>query len=89
MDQENAYNRIANPSKGTLAGIWEAVLETTEERPWLWAVYLLALLIPAIVLSVFCFGRKSSTQAGRARQEPPSDELIMEDVDETVCYLYF
>lgn len=39
----------------------DAVVRATKERPWLWAVYLVAILLPLILLFVFCCGKKSKT----------------------------
>uniref|UniRef100_A0A1I8AFR8 Calnexin n=1 Tax=Steinernema glaseri TaxID=37863 RepID=A0A1I8AFR8_9BILA len=54
--QEKAFESFANPSKG----IFSDLVEATEERPWLWAVYVLGILLPVIGISIFCFGRKST-----------------------------
>lgn len=35
------------------------MISATEERPWLWAVYILSILIPVIIIAITCFGRKS------------------------------
>jgi hypothetical protein len=38
----------------------DAVIRATKDRPWLWAVYLVAILLPLIILFVFCWSRKST-----------------------------
>lgn len=46
----------------------DAVVRATKERPWLWAVYLVAILLPLILLFVFCWPKKST-------KKPKVDEL--------------
>ncbi|CAF3614176.1 unnamed protein product [Rotaria socialis] len=38
----------------------DAIVKATKDRPWLWAVYLIAILLPIVILVVFCWSRKSS-----------------------------
>ncbi|CAF0935013.1 unnamed protein product [Rotaria sordida] len=38
----------------------DAIVRATKERPWLWAVYLVAILLPIILLFVFCWSKKST-----------------------------
>ncbi|GMT20085.1 hypothetical protein PFISCL1PPCAC_11382, partial [Pristionchus fissidentatus] len=47
-------------SKGEGAGIFSGLVDAAEDKPWLWAVYVLGVIIPVIIIAVFCFGRKSS-----------------------------
>ena len=37
----------------------DAIVNATKDRPWLWAVYLIAILLPIIILIVFCWTKKS------------------------------
>lgn len=53
--QEAAYESASSPSQG----IFSKLVSVTEERPWLWVVYVLSILIPVIIIAVICFGRKS------------------------------
>lgn len=53
--QEAAYESASSPSQG----IFNKLVTATEEKPWLWAVYVLSVLIPVIIIAVVCFGRKS------------------------------
>lgn len=38
----------------------DAIVRATKDRPWLWAVYLVAILLPLILLFVFCWPKKST-----------------------------
>lgn len=53
--QEKLFDQIAHPSES----IFKQLLTAAEDRPWLWAVYVLAVLIPLIIGSIFFFGRRS------------------------------
>ncbi|CAF4107368.1 unnamed protein product [Rotaria sp. Silwood2] len=41
----------------------DAIVKATKDRPWLWAVYLVAILLPLIILVVFCWSRKPTSKA--------------------------
>ncbi|KAE9555828.1 hypothetical protein FO519_000913 [Halicephalobus sp. NKZ332] len=81
-NQEEKYSAIKNPSKG----IFQSLINATEERPWLWAVYTIALLIPTILISVLCFGRKTTPVASSKRtdeimdDDEPEEEIRQEDI---------
>ncbi|CAD6187704.1 unnamed protein product [Caenorhabditis auriculariae] len=47
----------------------QKIIEAANERPWLWAVYLLAIIIPVVFLGVLCFGRKSSSPSSSDRKK--------------------
>nr|KAG5692180.1 hypothetical protein BaRGS_008726 [Batillaria attramentaria] len=34
-------------------GIWQTLMSAAEQRPWLWAVYVVVLLLPIVLLSIF------------------------------------
>ena len=70
---EEKYAAIKNPSQG----IFQNLINATEERPWLWAVYTVALLIPTILISVLCFGRKTTPVASSKK----TDEITEEDAE--------
>lgn len=38
----------------------DAIVNATKGRPWLWAVYLVAILLPLVILFVFCWSKKST-----------------------------
>ncbi|MCP9259506.1 Calnexin [Dirofilaria immitis] len=57
-DDENAeaaYESASSPGQG----IFSKLVSATEERPWLWVIYILSILIPIIITAIICFGRKS------------------------------
>lgn len=76
--QEIMFDKINNPEKTLL----ESVTEATEERPWLWALLVLVLLIPIILISIFCFGKKSSPITSNSKK---TDDVQQDD--QTVCFI--
>lgn len=73
--QEKLFDQINYPEKT----LWDSITEATEERPWLWAVFVLVLLIPIILISIFCFGKKSPTATSCAKKtdEVQPDDLLV------------
>lgn len=67
----------------------DAIVNATKGRPWLWAVYLVAILLPIIILFVFCWSRKSGkkpTSVGLKKKtdesEPDTTEQILTRTDD-------
>ncbi|KAH7731858.1 CNX-1 protein [Aphelenchoides avenae] len=79
VDHEKLLEKVSNPS----TGIVDSVLAATEEKPWLWAVLIVAVLLPIIGISIYCFGRKSTKDtSGRAKKTDdaePDDEVEEEE----------
>uniref|UniRef100_A0A1I7UHN1 Calnexin n=1 Tax=Caenorhabditis tropicalis TaxID=1561998 RepID=A0A1I7UHN1_9PELO len=44
-------------ASGSNNGIFQQIIDATNEKPWLWAVYVLCVLLPIIAIGVFCFGK--------------------------------
>ncbi|KHN71141.1 Calnexin [Toxocara canis] len=74
-NQESAYESAMSPNEGVLRHL----LDATEERPWLWAVYVLAVLLPIVVIAVVCFGRRGRSSAAadyKKTDEPQPDDEV-------------
>lgn len=83
--QEIAYENASTPGQG----IFGKLVSATEERPWLWVIYILSILIPVIIIAVICFGRKSravTSNYKKTDESPPDDEVpdLVGDDDESV-----
>ncbi|CAF3954940.1 unnamed protein product [Adineta steineri] len=61
----------------------DAVLRATRERPWLWAVFLVAILLPLIILFVFCWGKKSPKKSVSG-QKKKTDEAEQDSNEQQV-----
>ncbi|KAF8359219.1 cnx-1 [Pristionchus pacificus] len=91
-DIRKAEESRLRSSKGEGNGIFSGLIDAAEDKPWLWAVYVLAMIIPIIIIAVFCFGRKSGPDgpdvAYRKKYDVPTaddDEppnLVNEDGEE-------
>ena len=59
----------------------DAIVNATKDRPWLWAVYLIAIVLPLVILIVFCTTRKSSKKSTDA-QRKKTDESVPDSTDD-------
>nr|CDJ80208.1 Calreticulin calnexin domain containing protein [Haemonchus contortus] len=66
--------RLAS-SQGKGAGIVQGIVDAANERPWLWVVYVLCILIPIILIGVCCFGRKSNADYAAERKKTDAPEI--------------
>ncbi|CAI5446671.1 unnamed protein product [Caenorhabditis angaria] len=73
-------------ANGEGSGILGSIFEAAEEKPWLWAVYILCLILPVIFFAVFIFGRKSKpapvNYGSNKRNEDDVTNLGDEDEEE-------
>jgi calnexin len=70
----------------------DGLLNATADKPWLWAVYILVVLLPIVIIAVFCCGGKSGEskksekettgQAKKTDAKTPDDPLISEPIEE-------
>jgi calnexin len=81
---EAQLEQIENPSRN----IFQSLVDATEERPWLWVVYALCVLIPCIALGAYFFGHKTSKPDSDAKktdayqpddEEEDKEELLNEE----------
>ena len=38
--------------------MWKSLKDATDEKPWLWAVVVGAILLPIVLIYIFCFPAK-------------------------------
>ena len=43
------------------SGIWSTLQDATKERPWLWAIYVIVVLLPIILIIACCLPGKKVT----------------------------
>jgi calnexin len=41
----------------------DVIVNATKDKPWLWAVYLLVVLVPVVLTIVFCCGKSSKSDS--------------------------
>jgi calnexin len=65
----------------------QAVLDATNERPWLWAVFILVVVLPIVLVIAYCCmsGSKPEDIARHKKTDEPSpdDEVKEEDEEES------
>ncbi|KAI6176720.1 Calreticulin family protein [Aphelenchoides bicaudatus] len=69
-----------NPSRN----VFQMLVDATEERPWLWAVYVLCVLIPCIALGAYFFGRKTPAPDHPKKTDeyqPDDEEELLDEND--------
>lgn len=66
------------------------MLDAANDKPWLWAVYVLCVLIPVILLGVCCFGKKSTPMPKKKQYDSFRDDdrapNLVEDEGEEVVH---
>jgi len=65
-------------------GVVSSLMTATEERPWLWAVYALVVVLPIIILVLCCRGGKASDpkKTDEATPDDPHDDEAEEEAAE-------
>lgn len=81
--QEAAYESASSSDQG----IFSKLVSATEERPWLWVIYVLSILIPIIIIAVICFGRKSRPVAQDYKKTDEVGSLGIKDYLST-CFKF-
>lgn len=71
---ESQLEQTENPSRN----FFQVLIDATEDKPWLWAVYVLCVLIPCIALGAYFFGRKTSS----SDLDPKKTDAIQPDDEE-------
>ncbi|XP_039295271.1 calnexin isoform X1 [Nilaparvata lugens] len=57
-----------------------AILRYTNEHPWLWAVYIVAIILPIVLIVAFCFGSSSQEKEEQKRAaEAKKTDAVQED----------
>ncbi|CAG9536740.1 unnamed protein product [Cercopithifilaria johnstoni] len=85
LAQETAYESASSSDQG----IFSKLVSATEDRPWLWIIYVLSILVPVVIIAVICFERKGRPVAQdykKTDEAHPDDEVpdLVGDDDESV-----
>ncbi|XP_078488916.1 calnexin isoform X1 [Ciona intestinalis] len=60
----------------------QGLLSATEEKPWLWIIYVLVVGLPAVLLFAFCCGGKKKEDPKKTDEPTPDDPHESENEDE-------
>lgn len=55
----------------------DALVKATKDKPWLWALYVLVVLVPVVLIFVFCCGKTDSKSSNA--QAKKTDEVTADD----------
>ncbi|CAJ0942465.1 unnamed protein product, partial [Mesorhabditis belari] len=72
-------------SKGDGGGFWYSLSSTFNERPWLFLVLALCVILPGIGIAMCCFGRKSSAPVTSADALRKKTDALVPDDDENLA----
>ncbi|XP_060599699.1 calnexin-like isoform X1 [Ruditapes philippinarum] len=91
VEQTWERKSVAEASKGAGQGIWSTLMSSAEERPWLYAVYIVVFLLPIVLLSICLCPRsgpikQEDLDAARKKTDEasPDDEKTEDKEDEGV-----
>ncbi|XP_020604604.1 calnexin-like isoform X1 [Orbicella faveolata] len=65
-------------------GVVRNLLDATNERPWLWVLFVIVVILPFVLIAACCFpGSKSDAAKKKKTDEPTEDVVPEEDKTET------
>jgi len=74
-------NRLENANIKSNESFFNALVNATREKPWLWGLYVIVVLVPIVLIAVFCFGKSASkVDPGIAKK---TDTETKDDQEET------
>lgn len=86
--------KLEMTSTSSSDSVIDGLLKAANDKPWLWAIYLLVILLPIVLVVLFCFGSKSGSKptasaaadsVGQAKKtDAPTEDVVEEEgvVDE-------
>ncbi|XP_068702303.1 calnexin-like [Montipora foliosa] len=61
-------------------GIVSNLLEATSERPWLWVLFVIVVILPFVLIAACCFpGSKNDSAAKKKKTDEPTEDVIPEE----------
>jgi len=67
------------------SSVVDAILDATRERPWLWAVFILVVVLPIVLIIAFCCcgGSSSQDDAEKKKSDEPTEDDEVEEEENT------
>lgn len=75
-DLKNAKEAKDGSVVSGIGGMWKSFMDTTQEKPWLWAVLVVAILLPIIMIYLLCCTGSKSDAAATYKK---TDEVLPDD----------
>ncbi|KAL3086120.1 hypothetical protein niasHS_009690 [Heterodera schachtii] len=82
FDLKHEQEKLLLSSTGDAKSALRSAMDTLEEKPWLWVVVIFAVLIPIILICIFCFNRKARPMHRKKTDEATEDDEKFEDLDQ-------
>lgn len=70
----------AKSSSGSSDSVIDGLLKAANDKPWLWAIYLLIILLPIVLIAIFCFGTSKKPAPSTAEAQAKKTDAPTEDV---------
>ncbi|XP_047126386.1 calnexin isoform X1 [Hydra vulgaris] len=68
------YEKEVENTPNAIVSLWSSWIETTNEKPWLWVVAAFAILLPIVLIYIFCFPSKDSVAERKKTDAVVPDE---------------
>lgn len=60
----------------------DALVNATKDKPWLWALYVLVVLVPIVLMFVFCCGGDKKGAANAKKTDAPTEDDQQPEAEE-------
>lgn len=61
-------------------GIVSNLMEATNERPWLWVLFVIVVILPFVLIAACCFpGSKNDASAKKKKTDEPTEDVVPEE----------
>lgn len=61
---------------GGISGLWNSFMETTSEKPWIWIIVVIAVMLPIVMIYLLCCTGGKDADAARYKK---TDEVLPDD----------
>jgi len=73
------HSKEVKAEPGVVSGAMDSLLTAANEQPWLYVLYAAVVLLPLILIYVFCFPSKDRTSERKKTDEPTPDDPVSEE----------
>jgi len=67
-------NQKQGGAESSAKNVFDSVVQATEDKPWLWAIYILVILLPFVLIYTCCFPSKDKDAERKKTDEPSPDD---------------
>jgi len=66
-------NKLENANTKANESFFNALVNATREKPWLWGLYVIVVLVPIVLIAVFCFGKSSKVDTAASAKKTDAE----------------